>query len=54
LILTSACVAAIGQRAALFGIAGAAMLLPLVGIHNAWDGAAYHVFVKGVPPRGGR
>lgn len=29
----------------LFVIAGSAMLLLFVGIHNAWDAATYHVFV---------
>lgn len=33
-------------RAALFGLASAALLLLFVGIHNAWDAATYHVFVK--------
>jgi len=31
---------------ALFGVAAAALLLLFDGIHNAWDGIAYHVFVK--------
>jgi hypothetical protein len=31
---------------ALFGIAAAALLLLLIGIHNAWDAVTYHVFVK--------
>jgi len=31
---------------ALFGVASSAMLLLFIGIHNAWDAAAYHVFVK--------
>jgi hypothetical protein len=33
-------------RVALFVIAGAALLLLFVGIHNAWDAVAYHVFVN--------
>ena len=33
-------------RGALFGVAAAALLLLLVGIHNAWDAATYHVFLK--------
>ena len=33
-------------REALFGVAAAALLLLLVGIHNAWDAVTYHVFVK--------
>ena len=32
-------------REALFGVGGAALLLPFIGIHNAWDSVAYHVFV---------
>ena len=31
--------------AALFAVAGCSLLLLLVGIHNAWDAVAYHVFV---------
>jgi len=30
----------------LFGIATAALLLLFIGIHNAWDGDAYHLFTK--------
>jgi hypothetical protein len=32
-------------RDALFGVGAAALLLLFVGIHNAWDSVAYHVFV---------
>lgn len=38
--------AAAHSRAALFGIAAAAMLLLFIGIHNAWDAVTYHVFVQ--------
>jgi len=31
---------------ALFGIGAAALLLLFIGIHNAWDGVAYHLFTK--------
>lgn len=31
---------------ALFGVAAAALMLLFAGIHNAWDTAAYHVFVR--------
>ncbi len=31
---------------ALFGVAGAALLLLFIGIHNAWDSIVYLVFVK--------
>jgi hypothetical protein len=29
---------------ALFGVAGAAVLLLFIGIHNAWDAVTYHIF----------
>ncbi|HVO67868.1 MAG TPA: hypothetical protein VMT12_15430 [Syntrophales bacterium] len=31
---------------ALLGVAGATLLLLFIGIHNAWDSIAYHVFVN--------
>ena len=31
---------------ALFAVGGAVLLLLFIGIHNAWDSVAYHVFVK--------
>jgi hypothetical protein len=31
---------------AMFGVAAALLMLLFVGIHNAWDAAAYHVFVQ--------
>lgn len=34
-------------REALFGVGAAALLLLFIGIHNAWDSVAYHVFVSG-------
>lgn len=33
-------------REALFGVGAATLLLLFIGIHNAWDAVAYHVFVK--------
>ena len=33
-------------RDALYAVAGAALLLLFIGIHNAWDAVTYHVFVK--------
>jgi hypothetical protein len=30
----------------LFGVGGAALLLLFIGIHNAWDAVAYHVYVQ--------
>src|SRR5262249_394819 len=32
--------------AALFGVGAATLLLLFIGIHNAWDGIAYQVFVR--------
>ena len=31
---------------ALYAVAGAALLLLFIGIHNAWDAVTYHVFVQ--------
>ena len=33
-------------REALFCVGAAVLLLLFVGIHNAWDSIAYHVFVN--------
>ena len=33
-------------RGILFGVGAAALLLLFIGIHNAWDSVAYHVFVN--------
>ncbi len=33
-------------RPALFGVAGAALLLLFIGIHNAWDAVTWHVYVR--------
>jgi hypothetical protein len=40
--------------AALFGPGAAALLLLFIGIHNAWDAVAYHVFVNMKDERTGR
>lgn len=45
MLAASAFAALSGMREALFGIAGAALLLLFSGIHNAWDAVAYHVLV---------
>ena len=45
-LIASACLAFSWQHEALFGVAAATSLLLLIGIHNAWDTVAYHVFVK--------
>lgn len=44
MLALSAFFAPIHTRHALFGVGGAALLLLFVGIHNAWDSTAYHVF----------
>lgn len=33
-------------REALFGVGAAALLLLFIGVHNAWDSVAYHVFIN--------
>lgn len=33
-------------RESLFAVAGAALLLLFIGIHNAWDAVTYHVYVR--------
>jgi hypothetical protein len=35
------------ERAVLFIVAAASLLLLFIGIHNAWDIATYHAFVAG-------
>jgi hypothetical protein len=40
----SAFEAPLHTREALFGVGAAALLLLFIGIHNAWDAVAYHVF----------
>ena len=40
----SALAAPFKTREALFGVGAAALLLLFIGIHNAWDSVAYHVF----------
>ncbi len=42
----SAFAAGSGTFIALFGVAGAALLLLFVGIRNAWDSVTYHVFTR--------
>ena len=46
LLALSALAAASHAREALFGVAGAVLLLLFIGIHNAWDAIAYHVLVR--------
>jgi hypothetical protein len=38
--------ALVHERAALFGVGAAVLLLLFIGIHNAWDTVAYYVFVQ--------
>ena len=45
-LAVSALTARSRMREALFGVGAAAVLLLFVGIHNAWDAVAYHVFVQ--------
>ena len=42
------------ERAALFGVGAVALALLFVGIHNAWDAVAYHVFVNLQKADGGK
>src|SRR6266508_6583251 len=46
LLALSAFAALFHTREALFGVGAAALLLLFIGIHNAWDSVAYHVFVN--------
>jgi hypothetical protein len=44
-LAVSACVVPVHPGPALFSVGGAALLLLFIGIHNAWDGVTYHVFI---------
>jgi hypothetical protein len=46
MLAVSAFAAPSRTREALFGVGAAALLLLFIGIHNAWDNTAYHVFVN--------
>jgi len=46
ILALSAFAATSHTREALFGVGAAALLLLFIGIHNAWDAVAYHVFVN--------
>ncbi len=46
MLSASACLARAHAHRAMFGVAGAALMLLFSGIHNAWDAITYHVFVK--------
>jgi hypothetical protein len=45
-ITVSAVAASSYAHEAFFGIGAAALLLLFIGIHNAWDGVAYHLFTR--------
>jgi hypothetical protein len=45
ILIVSAITAPSHTHEALLGIGASALLLLFIGIHNAWDGVAYHVFV---------
>jgi uncharacterized membrane protein HdeD (DUF308 family) len=45
MLVIAAFIAGPRARPALFVVAAATLLLLFVGIHNAWDGVTYHVFV---------
>jgi hypothetical protein len=51
-LAVSACAAYPHARPALFAVAGVALLLLFIGIHNAWDAITYHVFVRKRDQRG--
>jgi hypothetical protein len=44
-VAASACLALRHAHAAMFVLGAAVLLLLFIGIHNAWDGVTYHVFV---------
>jgi hypothetical protein len=44
LVATAAACEPYDLHRALFVVAGAVLLLLVIGIHNAWDAASYHVF----------
>lgn len=45
-LAVSAYVARFYERSALFVVGAATLLFLFVGIHNAWDGVTYHIFVN--------
>ena len=45
-LAATALAAGLHERAALFGVGAAVLLLLFCGIHNAWDTVAYYVFVQ--------
>jgi len=53
ILALSAFAASAHTRETLFAVAAAALLLLFIGIHNAWDGIAYHVFVSSLDTASG-
>ena len=45
ILIGSAITAPLHTHESLLGVGATALLLLFIGIHNAWDGVAYHVFV---------
>jgi hypothetical protein len=45
LLATSGYEASLHANGSIFGVGTSALLLLFTGIHNAWDGASYHVFI---------
>ena len=45
-LAASACIIPFHAQIALYLVAAAALLLLFIGIHNAWDTATYHIFVR--------
>ena len=45
-VLIASATLLLASHEALFGVAGAVLMLLFIGIHNAWDAAAYHVFER--------
>lgn len=50
-LLLSAIAAPSNERAALFGVGAASLVLLFTGIHNAWDDISYHVISRGTSER---
>ena len=46
ILIVSAFEVASHTRDALFGVGATTLMLLFIGIHNAWDAIAYHVFVR--------
>jgi hypothetical protein len=46
LLAISAFAVRLHERQALFCVGAAVLLLLFTGIHNAWDGVSYHVFIR--------